>query len=297
MATHVFISFDLETTGLRVQEDDITEIGAAVFLLDEKSNIHTTPNTFCQRVRADKAMSVAAQRITKITDEQLANEQPFPVVLDQFTAFISNSCNAYPRSVLRALVAFNGNAFDMLLLIHVMRRHNIDPIKYFQRWRISFILDVMVLCRVPGIIDSTTLPRANTGRAIYRLEKIYQSVLQKPLVGAHGALQDCVGVIELIMGCESLQSLIIKDLQLKTPQFAINFPDFITNYIDVINRDKRKDKKVDKRIRTIDSFYSVDTHKLAAQRTTDTVTPSSSSSSSSSSPCCELSNSASVESS
>jgi len=252
----VYFSFDLEATGLKTKEDEITEIGVCTVVEQRDNRWIVLPETFCQRVRIKGDLCIAAQRITKITKEQLMKEQPFVDVLAKFTDYIARMCFNLPRDAERCFLGYNIKDFDGPLLLNEMHKNGLDVIKYTRQWRISHFVDMLPFCRNPKIIDATKLPRDKTGRAIYRLGEIYSVILGKPLVGAHGALQDSIGVLQLLLHIADLREIIVCDIKSKNPTIIVNFMQFVTKHTSEIKKitTSKKDDSV-KKERTIDMFY------------------------------------------
>ncbi|MGB3388024.1 MAG: DNA polymerase III subunit epsilon [Pseudaminobacter sp.] len=81
------IIFDTETTGLDAREDRIIEIGGV-----ELVNRFLTGNTFHVYINPQgRSVHPDALAVHGISDERLANEKPFPAIVDEFLAFIDGA--------------------------------------------------------------------------------------------------------------------------------------------------------------------------------------------------------------
>ncbi len=80
-----FVALDIETTGLEFAREDIIEFGAVRF-------VHGEPvERISQLIRPGKPIPENIQRITGISNEDVANAPPFEQVVDNILAFIGNA--------------------------------------------------------------------------------------------------------------------------------------------------------------------------------------------------------------
>lgn len=275
------LSLDFESTGLNVAVNQITEFGIAVIGFDKECKVHKLEAEFRMRIKVDRQISVASQRITHITNEQLANELTFLEVLEECTKFITHTCEPYGRDVPRALITQNGKDFDVPLLVHELHRNGQTPNLYLRRWRISSLVDMLPFCRNPSLLDNTKLMRTEFGRPIFKLGDIYNMFVGKPLAGAHGALQDALGVCEILQHSETLRKAVLDDIRFLTYNYIVNFERFIVNLMADLS--KAKPKTDTKPVRTIDSYFKRQKTTVIAPNSSFSSHSSSSSSSSSSS--------------
>ncbi len=80
-----YVAFDLETTGLDVENDSIIEIGA-LKVIDGK-----VTERFIEFVKPIKPISSMITNITGITNEMVANERPTKDIIRDFVDFCGNS--------------------------------------------------------------------------------------------------------------------------------------------------------------------------------------------------------------
>lgn len=247
------LSLDFESTGLNVSLDQITEFGIAIIGFTKNDTVCKLPNEFRMRVKVNRQISVASQRITNITNEQLNDELPFDDVLEKCTEFITQSCEPFGRDVTRALITQGGKDFDIPLLIHELHRNGKTPNLYLRRWRVTSLVDMLPFCRNPTLLDNTKLMRNEFGRPIFKLGDVYEMLVGKPLVGAHGALQDALGVCEILQHSASLRKAVLDDVRFLTYNYVVNLERFITTLMS--ESFKAKPKTITKPVRTIDTFF------------------------------------------
>lgn len=101
------IFFDLETTGLKVQEDRIVEIAAYN---------STTDQHFVCLINPGCPIPEGASKINGITDEMVAKAPPFPVAAQGFVDFCVGNV---------ILIAHNGDNFDLPFIKAEFKRHNL----------------------------------------------------------------------------------------------------------------------------------------------------------------------------
>ncbi len=84
-----FVAFDLETTGLSSDQDDIIEIGAVKFTVELIDGAFKPKklSEFQTFVRPNMMIPAEATRINHITDSMVENAPPVGEVLKQFTSF------------------------------------------------------------------------------------------------------------------------------------------------------------------------------------------------------------------
>jgi DNA polymerase III epsilon subunit family exonuclease len=113
-----WVVFDLETTGLHPDADDIIQI-AAVRMLDGR---RTDTDSFFSYVRPTRPIPPFISNYTGVTNEQVRQAPAAADVLRDFGRFVGNS----------TLVAHNGHRFDMKFLEAVCSRYSTSyrPIAY-----------------------------------------------------------------------------------------------------------------------------------------------------------------------
>ncbi len=229
----ILISFDLESSGLKVFEDQITEIGAqsAVLYNDGRFQILKTNKTnedFSQRVKCVRAISAKSQKVTKISAQDLVNAQSLVQVLPLFDAYIKNVCMPYPPEVPRVLIAHGGTKFDIPLLVAEIQRAKLSAVKYMRQLRFDFFLDSLLMSR--EVVDTVLLPRDTDGKPCFKLGGIYNALCKTELVGAHGALADSAAVLKLITEHDCFKKAFMNDFAQKSKdkkKYLINLMEFV----------------------------------------------------------------------
>ncbi len=109
------VAFDLETTGLSTQNDDIIEVGAVKFqLVNKGKGIEVVEKgTFESLIKPDRLIPPAASRVNGISNEMVESAPPAKEVLPNFLRFCGLSS---------VLVAHNGHSFDSPFLARVLAR-------------------------------------------------------------------------------------------------------------------------------------------------------------------------------
>jgi DNA polymerase III subunit epsilon len=119
------IFYDLETTGVRPEEDRIVEIAAYDLYRDKR---------FAMLVNPKRKIPLEASKIHNITDEMVENSPPFSTVALEFIEFCEGSS---------VLIAHNNDAFDQLFLAAEYKREEIslpkfsyiDSLKWARKYR------------------------------------------------------------------------------------------------------------------------------------------------------------------
>lgn len=77
-----YVALDIETTGLRPEQDEIIEIGAVRY----REGVPV--ETYSSLIKPNSMVSSRITEITGITNEMVKNERPCEVVLPEFLAFV-----------------------------------------------------------------------------------------------------------------------------------------------------------------------------------------------------------------
>lgn len=275
------IFWDLEGTGLQLfcDPDDRaqpTEIGAVIAAVYSKPGEvlrYAILDTFQQYVHTDRVMSDKVQSITKITAKTLQAAPKFHIAAERFLQFVTRVCAPFPNDVTRIAVAHNGDSYDLPLYALNLEDIGESAYKYFARMRFSYSADTLVMSRDRDILDPKLLPRDHTGNACYKLGGIYQSVLHKPLIGAHGAVADCTGLLELVFGHEGYWNTIEADLAAAKPKYLSNPMRLVTDILSRAKEKKTPRNKTDKRVKTMDQFFKPAPKKFPENEAKRELTP------------------------
>lgn len=162
----VFVIFDLETTGLHANNDNIIEIGAV------KTNSNEIIDTYQSFIKIDKSIPAAASAVNGITDDMLQDAPSAKEVLQQFLLFLDNS----------VLVAHN-ITFDYGFLSAELIRNNFASIEN------PLLVDTLGLAR-------KSLPNLSK----FSLEAITNH-LGINVESRHRALDDALACREVLFHC------------------------------------------------------------------------------------------------
>ncbi len=88
-----FVAFDLETTGLNKASDEIIEIGAVKFTLEEKNGtvFPKVESKFQTFVKPNRLIPAEATRVNNITDQMVESAPTIDECLRRFTTFCGQS--------------------------------------------------------------------------------------------------------------------------------------------------------------------------------------------------------------
>lgn len=160
-----FVVFDIETTGLSAQSNEIIEIGAIRF------NTNKPVEIFHTYIKPKKKISSRITSINGITNEMVENYPTIEEVLPKFIDFIGDN----------VLIAHNSN-FDMAFILNQLYSQGYKKIK-------NKVIDTLKLSR-QKIREYDILTDRDKKLDSYKLEKLkYAFGLWE--VGSHNAIDDC----------------------------------------------------------------------------------------------------------
>ena len=151
-----YVVFDVETTGISCQYDDVVELSAL------KVRDNKVVEEFSTLVKAEKPISYGASMVNGITDDMLVDAPTFDAVLSDFIEFIEDL----------PLVGHNINTFDMKFIYR-------DCDKYFGKIPNNDYIDTLTLSRM-----------CLTGMKHHKLTDVAE-YYEISTDGAHRALNDC----------------------------------------------------------------------------------------------------------
>lgn len=158
------ITFDVETTGIDAQKDQIIEL-----CLQSGFKSGTSLKTW--RIRPSVPVSPAAVKVHGISDEDLKNCPAFADVANEIIPFFQNA---------EAIIGYNLE-FDLSFLQAELARNKIDT------------LDLKKIHLVDPLLIWRKCEPRNLGAA-------YQRFVGKELIGAHSAQADVVAAAEVLSG-------------------------------------------------------------------------------------------------
>ena len=169
-----FLFFDLETTGLSITNDQITQIGASF----------CSARTFESFVKPTRTIHKQSSEKTGIYAHHVADADAFPLVWAKFLAWVEEEEKKEDAHII--LVAYNGNGFDFPLLTNELKRYGL-PLP--SSWS---LLDPLVWAR--RFVDESCLLRKNTGACSFVLNDVHCALFGSHIVKAHTALADTVAL-------------------------------------------------------------------------------------------------------
>jgi DNA polymerase III alpha subunit (gram-positive type) len=219
------ISFDCETTGLSVVNDQIVEFGAIIQLWDSVTAEIITQPSFAQYARPSTTtiMAKRAEEVTGITMRLLSDKPPIKAVLADFLVHIERVCSEI--DVPRLLLSYNGFAYDIPLVVAEIERYGGSAVSYFRQLRLQYAIDILPFGR--SCLDTTILKRKANGTCSYRLGDVYLSVCKSTLLNAHGALADSQAVLDIVHGEDvrgpfrTLVAMMSEDETCKNPMILV----------------------------------------------------------------------------
>lgn len=158
------VSFDLETTGLDVQQDRIIEISCVKRQPDGAREVWT------RRVNPERPIAPEATAVHGISDADLAREPTFAQIARPLAAFLYG-CD---------LTGFNVERFDIPLLKNEFRR-------------LGITFPAGPVC----VVDSCRLFFRYEPRNLAAAVRLYTG---EELVGAHGAEADAIAALDVLEG-------------------------------------------------------------------------------------------------
>ena len=200
----LLLSFDLETTGLSVWNDRITQIGGTAVRkrkqeadkdkgADEGADqgAYTLVANFETLVKSEVSVSAEAAKKTGISNKDLVNAPPIAEALTLFFNWIRE----IREQTEVILIAYNGINFDFPILCNEITRCQQLPYVTLNACGITTVLDPYVWACAN--LEKSCVPRKTNGKYSYKLSDLHMALLERPLVNAHTALADTQGLIDL----------------------------------------------------------------------------------------------------
>ncbi len=177
--------FDTETTGVKINTEDFSEndrivqIGATQI----KNGKVVEKTAYNQLINPEIPIPEEASAVHGIKDEDVANAKTLEAILETFLKNYLNKENG-------VIVAYNSK-FDITLLNNAIREHNTVSDKKLKERPIFKVLD-------PFILIQKIHPYLGVKK---RLSNQYQFLFCKNLEGAHDALADVKGTVDVLKYC------------------------------------------------------------------------------------------------
>jgi DNA polymerase III epsilon subunit-like protein len=208
----ILLSIDIEATGLSKHKDTTIEVGIDIVLAETDGNILTIVKelpSFQQYTCGREGIQICgeAAEITGLSREFIAGQKPLDLLFTNCVAHLDDVCQSFPETE-RCLVAYNGNAYDVPMLVADAEKcFEAGGAKgFFRRLRIEKVIDVLHVARKHA--DETKLKRKANGRCSYKLGDVYRAITGDNLDGAHGAIADAKAVTRVIVESKGINAAI-----------------------------------------------------------------------------------------
>ncbi len=191
-----YLVWDTESTGNKVNEDDIISIGGV--LAKYENNRFTQIGEFHSFISTSRAIDPAAAAVHHITKAQLLGEPNFAEVMKKLSQWLKQYLTE-PNARL-IMMAHNGRKFDEIILYTNFVRYMLDFDQFLQEIRAYGFVDTLPMLReLLKNCPAVEQPKdASTGRISFALGHCYASFCQGSLENAHNALADSKGLFAII---------------------------------------------------------------------------------------------------
>ena len=190
----LYVVFDLETTGVRKNCDEIIELAAIIL---DKNGIQIEDATFVEFVKPTNPIPPFVTMLTSITNDEVSNAESFAEVGGAFIRFMQKYAITYDDDDQCSidhiiLVGHNGKVFDIPFFINQLCIHDMDEL-FLGDDRFGFGLDSMRIAK-----ESVRKRATNGVPSAYNLKTLYQFVTGKPMESSHRALDDVKATIAVL---------------------------------------------------------------------------------------------------
>lgn len=190
----LYVVFDLETTGVRKNCDEIIELAAIIL---DKNGIQIEDATFVEFVKPTNPIPPFVTMLTSITNDDVSNAESFAEVGGAFIRFMQKYAITYDDDDQCSidhiiLVGHNGKVFDIPFFINQLCIHDMDEL-FLGDDRFGFGLDSMRIAK-----ESVRKRATNGVPSAYNLKTLYQFVTGKPMESSHRALDDVKATITVL---------------------------------------------------------------------------------------------------
>ena len=134
-----YAGLDFETTGTS-DTDEITQLGVAMSAGGSEGGTVT----FAQHVHTSKFISPLVQRLTGITNQDVASAKPFKDVVVNFVQTFNSVAELLAPRAARVLVTYNGTNFDLRFLARALKNCKWTLEEFFAECKITAHVDLLV---------------------------------------------------------------------------------------------------------------------------------------------------------
>lgn len=147
----LWIVFDLETTGLSVTEDEVTQIAAKALLVD-RAGITDLRHSHASYCRTERPISAFVEKLTGIltfskAGSPLLGAPDLATNIRNFSSWLSDTRLKYGARNPLVLVGHNIAAYDLPLLNNQASRAGIDLYQMLEAAGVNAYLDTLVFLR------------------------------------------------------------------------------------------------------------------------------------------------------
>lgn len=178
------MSFDTETSGLDVRNDQILQFGGVLAdesTLEERDRINLRVRRLPYVYPKDEALAVTHQSRDELDDPNRLHE--FEAAEEMMKAFAS----------VRGLISWNGPKYDIELIRTTFFRNLHDPFQTSSHWHVDMLPVVRALFAAD--LGGLVIPRDDDGNAVFRLDRIAPA--NGIEIDAHDACGDSSGALSL----------------------------------------------------------------------------------------------------
>jgi DNA polymerase III epsilon subunit-like protein len=230
----LLVSLDLESTGLSVYTEEVTQLGASYerVVIDVSGQVVSRQRLLHFVALVDpkrEKLNPIVVRLTGLSRDMLRGQPRVGVVLQQFVAHTEQLRTPVDTVI---LLAYNGNAFDVPLLVaESMRGVGLtETLALLAGLNVSYSVDMLPFARCH--MTTANLDRTPTGRLSYKLGSVYQAACGVPLANAHDALVDCNAVLDILSSAQSVATAFWAEFVAPVSRNSRHRRDFMTLVCD-----------------------------------------------------------------
>ena len=196
----VLVAFDLETTGFRVNEDEILQIGACTSSLKtivESSQDNSRATSFDVLIAVQGQLPGVITELTGITCDMVATSgRPLADGIQMFFEYLRTQVIANPNQPI-VLCSWNGNNFDIPFLNVACKRLGMSLEGELSRVGVHCHVDMLPFAR--KYVPPTRVPHPiQRGKSQYTLGNVHYCLTGRPIQNSHTATADARAVLSIV---------------------------------------------------------------------------------------------------